>query len=149
MVVYFRSVFKFTYAYSRQNIATIDENIATSHVSGSITGKVKVETLDLLGVALTSQGSHAVSLVDGKWASTHLGVKEAGRNNVHAGKLAPFASKRLSKVSNIRLGCVVYWLVCWHIDNVGTHAGCDDEVSEALTVEYLADILGTEDNSIN
>lgn len=132
-----------------QNIATVNEHITTSHVGGGVTCKVQVKTLDLLGVALSAKGSHPVSLIDRKWTSTHLGVKESRRDDVDASEFTPLTGQRLSKVGDVGLGSVVYRLVGGHVDNVTTHTGCDDEVTESLLLEDLSGVLGAVHDAVN
>lgn len=47
------------------------------------------------------------------------------------------------------LGGVVHWLIHGHVDNVAAHAGCDDEVAEALALEDFAGVLGAEDYAVH
>lgn len=44
---------------------------------------------------------------------------------------------------------VVDWLIGWHVDDVGAHTGCDDEVAKTLTLEDLAGVFGRKDHTIN
>ena len=134
---------------SWEYVTTVYNNIASSHVCGSVTCKVQIKPLDFLYMTLPPQGRHTVGFVDGEGTGTHFGVKKPWRDNIDSSKFSPFSCKRLSKVRNECLAAVVDRLINRNVDNVGTHAGCDDEVSEALTVEHLADIFGTEHDSIN
>lgn len=142
-------VVRFCRFFLRQRVSAINQHVATGLVRRGIASKVQVEALDLLGVALATERSHAVGLVDGGWAGAHLGVEEARRHDVDAGKLAPLAGERLAKVRDVGLGGVVHGLVGGHVDNVRAHAGCDDEVAEALRLEVLADDLGAEDDAVH
>ena len=134
---------------SRQNIASVDDNIASSHVSRSITGKIEIEALYFLRVALSPHGRHAVSLIDAQRASAHLSIEEARRDNINPSEFAPLTGKRLSKVSDICLCGIVDWLVGGDIHDVATHTRSNDEVSKALAVEDLAGILGAIHNAVN
>lgn len=150
MIVYDASIFFINLAGCLwQNIATINKHIAARHIGGSITCKVQVKTLDLLGVSLATESSHAVSLINGEWASTHLGIKKSRRDDVDTSEFTPLTSQRLSKVGDVGLGSVIYGLVSGHVDNVSTHAGCDDEVAESLLLEDLPGVLGAVYDAIN
>lgn len=98
---------------------------------------------------LAPQTSHAVRLVNHRRASAHLRVKETGRDNVDARKLAPLSRERLAEMRDKRLGAVVHGLVRGHVDDVRAHARCDDQVAAALTLEDLADVLGAEDDAVD
>jgi hypothetical protein len=47
------------------------------------------------------------------------------------------------------LGGVIHWLVHGHVDNMGAHAGRDDEIAKALAFEDLADVFGTKHYAIH
>lgn len=100
-------------------------------------------------MSLPSKNSHAIRLIKRLRARTHLRIKETRRYDIHTSKLAPFPSKRLSKVCYKGLAPVIDWLISWHVDDVGTHAGGDDEVAETLTLENLTGVFGREDNAVD
>lgn len=93
-------------------------------------------------MALASQHSHAVGLVDGGRAGAHFRVKETRRDNVDASKVAPLAGQRLAKVRDKGLCAVVYGLVGGDVDNVAAHARGDDQVAGALALEDFSYVLG-------
>lgn len=134
---------------SWEYIATVYDNIASSHVRRSITCKVQIKPLDLLHMALPPQCRHTVGFVDGKGTGTHFCVKKPWRDNVDPGKFSPFSGKRLSKVRNECLAGVVDWLVNGDIDNVATHARGYDQVTKALLVEYLAGVFCTGEDAVD
>lgn len=129
------------HTYLRKHISSINKQVATRHVSRSVTRKVKIKALDLLHMALSSQYSHAVRLVKCLRTCTHLCVEESRRNNIHASEFAPFPSEGLSEMCDKGFAAVVDWLIGWYVDDVGAHAGCDDEVAETLTLEDLAGVF--------
>lgn len=98
---------------------------------------------------LSSQHSHSVCLVESFGARTHLCVEESRGYDVYTCKFSPLSSQRLSKVGDEGLATVVDRLVGWHVDDVGTHAGCDDEVTETLTLEDLASVFCRVNNAVN
>lgn len=143
------AILKFTNVCSRKRISPIDKNVAPSRKSRSITGEVKVQTLDFLCMSLAAERRHAVGLIDGKWACTHFGTKEAGRDDINASELPPLPGKGLSEMGGERFASVVNWLVGGYVDDMRAHTGRYDQVPAGLTLEYLASVLGTEDDTVD
>lgn len=135
--------------HSRQNIPPINKHVTASHIGRRITCQIEVQALDLLRMTLSSQRRHAVCFINATRTSTHLGIKESGRDNVHTCKFPPFASKGFSKVGNKGLGGIVNRLINGDVDNFSTHAGCEDEISEALAFENLTHELGAVDDAVD
>lgn len=80
-----------TLPHLRQDIASINNNIAPGLIRRRITSEVKIQAFDLLHVALPSKRCHPIRFVDDIFRGPHLGVEKAGRDDVHARKLAPLA----------------------------------------------------------
>ena len=134
---------------SWEYIATVYDNIASSHVRRSITCKVQIKPLDFLYMTLPPQGRHTVGFVDGEGTGTHFGVKKPWRDNIDSSKFSPFSCKRLSKVRNECLAAVVDRLINRNVDNVGTHARGDDQVAKTLSLEYLTGVFGAGDDTVD
>lgn len=134
---------------SWEYIATVYDNIASSHVRRSITCKVQIKPLDLLHMALPPQCRHTIGFVDGEGTGTHFGVKKPWGDNVDSGKFSPFSGKRFPKVRNEGLAGVVDWLVNGDIDNVATHARGNDQITKALLVEYFAGVFCTGEDAVD
>lgn len=98
---------------------------------------------------LPPQHGHPVRLVERERAGPHLGVEEAGGDDVDAGEVPPLAGEALSKVRHKGLGAVVDRLVGGDVDNVAAHARGDDEVSPPLALEDLAGGLGAVHDAVD
>lgn len=92
---------------SRQDIATINDRVTASLVGRSIAGKIEVQSLDLLHVALASKRSHSICFVNNTGSCTHLCIKEAGGHNIDSCEFSPLSSKALSEVVDCGLRGVV------------------------------------------
>lgn len=134
---------------SWKRVSSIDNKVAPSRISRSITGEVEIQALDLFGMTLATKRGHSVRLVDCKRAGTHFGVEEPWRDDVHASKLSPLTGQRLSKVSDKGFASVINRLVGGNINHMSTHAGRYDQVSAALALEDLARILCAEDDTVD
>ena len=133
----------------RKNIPPVNKHITPSHITTGLTRQVKIKPLNLLGMALSPQDSHPISLINRQRTRPHLRIKEPGGHNIHARKLAPLPGQRLAKVRHKGFGPVVDGLVGGYVDDVGAHAGRDDEVSAVLARKDLACVFGAVDDAVD
>lgn len=94
--------------HSGQDIATVDHDIASRHVSRGIAGKVEIQGLDLIGVPLSSQRRHAISFVDHPRRSSHLGVEKSRRDHIYSSEIPPLSCKTLTQMCDSSFRRIVY-----------------------------------------
>ena len=92
---------------SRQRIATIDDSITSSLVRAGVRRKVQIQALYFTNMSLSTKWCHSIGFILYSRSSTHLGVEEAGRDDIDSGKVPPFACERSAKVSDSGFGSVV------------------------------------------
>lgn len=131
-------------------VSTVDEEIGSSGVSGSIRGKVDISALQLLSKTITAHGDHAVpqllDVLGDEVGKTSVNVSR--RDGVDTGKVAPLISERLGHVNASSLGDVVRGLLLWEVGNVAGHGRSDDQRSSTALLEVGADSLGAVEGTV-
>ena len=126
-------------------VTTVNDDIGTSSVGASIANQVHIGTLQLLGLAVTAHGDHALPQILGILVDE---IREAGinitrRDAVDTSKVTPFVSERASHMDAAGLCNVVRCLLLGEIGNVAGHGSSNDKASSAALFEVVSDGLGT------
>jgi hypothetical protein len=131
-------------------VATVNQEIGTGGVGGSVGGEVDVGTLELLGEAVTAHGDHGVPELLGLLGDKvgEAGVDVAGGDGVDTGEVAPLVGERASHVDAAGLGDVVGGLLLGEVGNVAGHGGGDDEGAGSALLEVVADGLGAVEGAV-
>ena len=125
-------------------VATIDDDISPSSVRASITGKIHICALQLLRLAITAHGNHALPqilrLLVHEVAQAGINIPRGDR--VDSRKSTPLIGQRARQVDTPSLGHVVGSLFLGEVGNVAGHGGGNDQRAGATLFEVVTDGLG-------
>lgn len=126
------------------SVATVNDDISSRSIGRSVAEQVNVSPLELLGVAVATEGDEAPPQVLGLLVDEvgQARVDVARGDAVDAGKVAPLVGERLGHVDAAGLGHVVRGLLLGVVGDVAGHGRGDDEGALALLLEVGAHGLG-------
>ena len=131
-------------------VATVDQEIGTGGVGGSVGGEVDVGALELLGQTVAAQGDHGVPELLGLLGDEvgKTGVNVTGGDGVDTGEVAPLVGERAGHVDAAGLGDVVGGLLLGEVGDVAGHGSGDDEGAGASLLEVVANGLGAVEGAV-